>query len=47
MLSDALTKIDVNCDFLRFVLRFGKYIVFEESDSLQWRREERMSQKGT
>ena len=39
MLSDSLTKLDVNCDFLRFVLRSGKFIIVEEKISLKWRLE--------
>ena len=45
MLSDSLTKLDVNCDFLRFVLRSGKFIIVEEKDSLKWRLEERNTRK--
>lgn len=39
MLSDCLTKRDVNCEFLRFVLRCGNFILVEEKDSLKWRLE--------
>jgi len=45
MLSDSLTKLDVNCDFLRFVLRCGNFIIVEEKDSLKWRLEERNTRK--
>lgn len=45
MLSDCLTKLDVNCDFLRFVLRCGNFILVEEKDSLKWRLEESNTRK--
>lgn len=53
MLSDALTKSSASPEFLLFVIRFGKYVLVRETDSLNWRakeREERMknrSQKRT
>ena len=42
MLSDPLTKISADCNFLRFVLKKGLLIVVEESNQLMWRKEERM-----
>ena len=42
MISDPLTKISADCNFLRFVLKKGLLIVVEESNQLMWRKEERM-----
>ena len=41
MLSDPLTKISADCNFLRFVLKKGLLIVVEESNQLMWRKEEK------
>ena len=41
MISDPLTKIFADCDFLRYVIRKGKMIVVEENDQLKWRQGEK------
>ncbi len=41
ILSDALTKINANADFLMFVMKFGKFVVVKENESLEWRAHER------
>ena len=41
MVSDPLTKISADCDFLRYVIRKGKLIIVEENDQLKWRQRER------
>ena len=42
MLSDAMTKVNANVDFLLFVLRFGRFVVVRECQSLEWRSQERL-----
>lgn len=41
MLSDALTKLNADPEFMQYVLKFGQYIVVKETDSLKWRSQER------
>ena len=42
MLSDAMTKVNANVDFLLFVLRFGRFVVVRECQSLEWRSQQRI-----
>ena len=45
MLSDALTKCTACSDFMLFVLKFGKFILVREEESLEWRQKEREIKK--
>ena len=47
MLSDALTKINVNIEFLLFVLKFNKFILVKENQSLEWRAQEKLIREQT
>ena len=47
MLSDALTKCNACSDFMLFVLRFGKFILIREEESLEWRVKERELKRST
>lgn len=46
MLSDVLTKLNVDPEFLLYVLSFGKHVVVKEIDTLQWRLNERETGRG-
>ena len=45
MLADCLTKTTADPGVLRFVMRFGEYIVVKEDRSLEWRLRERQKRK--
>ena len=41
MISDPLTKVKADCNFLRFVLKKNRMIVVEEAEQLLWRQGEK------
>ena len=45
MLADSLTKTTADPGFLRYVMRFGEYVVVKEDRSLEWRLRERQKRK--
>ena len=45
MIADPLTKTNADASFLRFLIRYGEYILIEENRSLEWRSKEKVLRK--
>ena len=45
MLADCPTKVNADPGFLRFVNRFGEYVVVQADRSLEWRLRERAKKR--
>ena len=45
MLADSLTKTTADLGFLRYVMRFGEYVVVKGGRSLEWRLRGRQKRK--